>query len=141
MTIPPTIERWHRIALERRAEELAGILAEDAVFESPVVHTPQKGRAIVEAYLRGALQVLNTQHFRYGEEWVSVKEGGAGSAVLEFFSEIDGITINGIDIITWNAAGLITHFKVMVRPLKAINLLHQKMGEYLVSTGAVKLKR
>ncbi len=49
MTIPPTIERWHRIALERRADELASILAEDAVFESPVVHTPQKGRAIVEA--------------------------------------------------------------------------------------------
>jgi hypothetical protein len=140
MTIPPIIERWHRIALERRADELASILAEDAVFESPVVHTPQKGRAIVEAYLRGALQVLNTQHFRYGEEWFSSKEGGAGSAVLEFFSEIDGITINGIDIITWNAAGLITHFKVMVRPLKAINMLHQKMGEYLVSTGAVTLK-
>ena len=55
-------------------------------------------------------------------------------------SEIDGITINGVDLIAWNADGLITHFKVMVRPLKAINILHQKMGEYLVSVGAVKLK-
>lgn len=135
MTIPPTIERWHRIALERRAGELPSILAEDAVFESPVVHTPQKGKAIVSAYLRGALNVLNNEHFRYGEEWYSEK-----SAVLEFYSEIDGITINGIDIITWNDAGLITHFKVMVRPLKAINTLHQKMGEYLASVGAVKLK-
>ncbi|MDP3493942.1 MAG: nuclear transport factor 2 family protein [Hyphomonadaceae bacterium] len=133
MTIPPTIERWHRIALERRSDELAGILADDCVFESPVVHTPQKGKAIVEAYLRGALHVLNTDHFRYGGEWYSEK-----SAVLEFFSEVDGITINGVDIITWNDAGLITHFKVMVRPLKAINTLHQKMGEYLVSVGAVK---
>ena len=133
MTIPPTIERWHRIALERRGDELAGILADDCVFESPVVHTPQKGKAIVEAYLRGALHVLNTDHFRYGEEWYSNK-----SAVLEFFSEVDGITINGVDIITWNDAGLITHFKVMVRPLKAINTLHQKMGEYLMSVGAGK---
>ena len=133
MTIPPTIERWHRIALERRGDELAGILADDCVFESPVVHTPQKGKAIVEAYLRGALHVLNTDHFRYGEEWYSNK-----SAVLEFFSQIDGITINGVDIITWNDAGLSTHFKVMVRPLKAINTLHQKMGEYLMSVGAVK---
>jgi len=135
MAVPHVIERWHRIALERRADELESVLAEDAVFESPVVHTPQKGRPIVAAYLRGALQVLNTEHFRYGEEWYSER-----SAVLEFFSEVDGITINGVDIISWNEAGLITHFKVMVRPLKAINTLHQKMGEYLASVGAVKLK-
>jgi len=133
--VPETITRWHRIALERRADDLAGILAEDCVFESPVVHTPQKGRAIVEAYLRGALHVLNTEHFRYGAEWY-----GETSAVLEFYSEVDGITINGVDIISWNAAGLITHFKVMVRPLKAINTLHAKMGEYLVRVGAVKVK-
>jgi hypothetical protein len=130
--IPPTIERWHRIALQNLPDELAGILAEGAVFESPVVHTPQVGRAIVEKYLRGALKVLNTEHFRYGGEWF-----GETSAVLEFYSEIDGIKINGIDIIEWAPAGsaeagLITHFKVMVRPLKAINILHQKMGEYLL---------
>lgn len=133
--VPETIKRWHRIALENLPDELAGILAEDAVFESPVVHTPQQGRAIVEAYLRGALKVLNTSHFRYGGEWY-----GDRSAVLEFFSEVDGVKINGVDIIAWNAAGLITHFKVMVRPLKAINKLHEKMGEYLMSIGAVKAK-
>ncbi|MEZ6028710.1 MAG: nuclear transport factor 2 family protein [Hyphomonadaceae bacterium] len=133
--VPETIRRWHRIALENLPDELAGILAEDAVFESPVVHTPQQGRAIVEAYLRGALKVLNTSHFRYGGEWY-----GDRSAVLEFFSEVDGVKINGVDIIAWNEAGLITHFKVMVRPLKAINKLHEKMGEYLMSIGAVKAK-
>jgi hypothetical protein len=131
MTTPPTIARWHDIALNNRPDELAGILADDAVFESPVVHTPQVGRPIVEKYLRGALAVLNTSHFRYSEEWYSDR-----SAVLEFYSEIDGIRINGVDIIHWApegapGAGLITHFKVMVRPLKAINILHQKMGEYL----------
>jgi hypothetical protein len=127
MTPPPTIARWHHIALQNLPDELSGILAEDAVFESPVVHTPQVGKGIVEKYLRGALKVLNTEHFRYGGEWY-----GETSAVLEFFSEIDGIRINGVDLITWNDAGLITHFKVMVRPLKAINILHQKMGEYLM---------
>ncbi len=144
MAIPAVIERWHRIALERRSDELPGILADDCVFESPVVHTPQQGKAIVAAYLRGALEVLNTEHFRYGGEWLdgaAVQDAhAAGSAVLEFYSEIDGIKINGVDIIAWNDAGLITHFKVMVRPLKAINVLHQKMGEYLVRVGAVKLK-
>ena len=131
--VPETIRRWHRIALEKRAEDLRGILAEDCVFESPVVHTPQVGRDIVETYLRGALHVLNTEHFRYGGEWY-----GETSAVLEFFSEVDGVKINGVDIISWNSAGLITHFKVMVRPLKAINTLHAKMGAYLMSVGAVK---
>ncbi len=130
--VPETIRRWHRIALEKRAEDLRGILAEDCVFESPVVHTPQQGRDICEKYLRGALSVLNTEHFRYGGEWY-----GATSAVLEFFSEVDGVKINGVDIISWNADGQITYFKVMVRPLKAINKLHEKMGAYLVSIGAV----
>lgn len=145
MSMPKVLQQWHRIALERRVDELGAILAEDAVFESPVVHTPQQGKAIVEAYLRGALEVLNTEHFRYGGEWIAGSSAqdaasAAGSAVLEFYSEIDGIRINGVDIISWNDAGLITHFKVMVRPLKAINILHQKMGEYLVRVGAVKLK-
>ena len=127
MIVPKTIQQWHRVALEKRADELRGILADGCVFESPVVHTPQVGKDITEKYLRGALHVLNTEHFRYGEEWYAER-----SAVLEFYSEVDGIKINGVDIITWNDAGLITHFKVMVRPLKAINTLHQKMGEYLM---------
>ena len=127
MAIPAPIVRWHRVALENLPDEVPGLLAEDAVFESPVVHTPQVGKAIVTKYLQSALKVLNTQNFRYGGEWF-----GERSAVLEFFSEVDGIKINGVDIIAWNEEGLITHFKVMVRPLKAINMLHQKMGELLM---------
>jgi hypothetical protein len=132
--VPETIRRWHRIALENRPDELAGILAEEVVFESPVVHTPVASKQMAETYLRGALKVLNTDKFRYGGEWYSDR-----SAVLEFFTEVDGITVNGVDIISWNEAGLITHFKVMARPLKGISVLHQKMGEYLVSVGAAKL--
>lgn len=128
--IPETIVRWHRIALERLPGELPGIIAEDAVFESPVVHTPQIGRDITVKYLSAALVVLNNDHFRYGGEWFADR-----SAVREFFTDIDGVKINGVDIISWNAAGQITHFKVMVRPLKAINLLHQKMGELLMKAG------
>lgn len=161
MTIPSVIQRWHGIALDARdapegdwRERLGAILAEDCVFESPVVHTPQVGRPIVQKYLLGALSVLNTPAFRYGGEWFGgasassphpeargpdardSKDEGAGSAVLEFYTEIDGIRINGVDIISWNSAGLITHFKVMLRPLKAINIVHQKMGEYLMGRAA-----
>jgi hypothetical protein len=96
------------------------------VFESPVVHTPQRGRDITFKYLAGAEKVLGGPGFKYTGEWRS--ETGA---VLEFENEIEGIKINGVDIITFNDDGKITHFKVMVRPLKGINLLHRLMGEQL----------
>ncbi len=129
--VPETIRRWHRVALEVRPDEIGELLAEDCVFESPVVHTPQQGKAITWKYLRGALANLNTPAFRYGQEWY-----GERSAVLEFYSEIDGVKINGVDIIEWNEQGLITRFKVMVRPLKAINTLHQKMAAWLTAAAA-----
>jgi len=90
------------------------------------VHTPQAGKPITTAYLTAAVQVLGGEKFHYMDEWL-----GPSSAVLEFATEIDGIQINGVDIIGWNEAGLITSFKVMVRPLKAINILHQKMATML----------
>jgi hypothetical protein len=107
-----------------------GLLAEDAIFESPVVHTPQRGRALATLYLQGALVVLNNGSFTYLNQWFA-----EDSAVLEFTTVIDDITINGVDLIWWNEAGLITRFKVMIRPLKAINLLHQKMGALLAKAG------
>jgi len=121
-----TIARWHEVVKSRDLAALKDLIAVDAVFESPVVHTPQVGGAITVKYLAGALQVLNNETFRYAGEWRAER-----SAVLEFATEIEGITVNGVDIITWNEAGKITHFKVMIRPLKAINLVHRLMGELL----------
>ncbi|MDP2065912.1 MAG: nuclear transport factor 2 family protein [Burkholderiaceae bacterium] len=122
----PTLEHWHQIVKTRDARERANILAEHVVFESPVVHTPQVGKAITLAYLQAALSVLNNEHFHYLNQWES-----AQSAVLEFQTICEGITVNGVDIIHWNDAGRIDHFKVMVRPLKAINTLHALMGQVL----------
>ncbi len=96
----------------------AGFARPEAVFESPVLHTPQRGREVAFKYLLGAEKVLGGAGFRYVGEW-----RGDASAVLEFENEIDGITINGVDIITIGNDGRITHFKVMVRSLKAMNLL------------------
>ena len=123
---PPVIERWHRIVQTRDPKLLDALLADDVVFESPVVFTPQAGKPITTVYLTAALHVLNNDSFRYLNQW-----HGAESAVLEFMTTIDGIAINGVDIIEWNAAGQISRFKVMVRPLKAMNLLHQQMGKML----------
>ncbi len=119
-------EIWHKVALSKDPVAISAILHDDCVFESPVVHTPQSGKAITAAYLAAAGHTLGNETFRYVGEWHRVN-----SAILEFTAEIDGIAINGIDMITCNDDGLITHFKVMVRPLKAVNMLHHKMGEML----------
>lgn len=119
------LERWHEIIKERKPELLDEILADDCVFLSPVVHTPQRGKEITKLYLTGAMHVL-VDGFRYEKEVVS-----ADHAVLEFVCEIDGITVNGVDIMSFDKDGKINEFKVMVRPLKAINMLHAKMGAML----------
>ena len=121
-----TLTLWHQIVRSRDGSSLDGLLHDEVVFHSPVVHTPQHGKAITTMYLRGALHVLNNEHFKYVREIA-----GPRDALLEFVTEIDGIQINGVDLIRWDDAGYIVDFKVMVRPLKAINILHQQMGELL----------
>jgi len=124
----PTLDTWHRMIEERDATALDAVLADDAVFHSPVVHTPQQGKALTKLYLSAAIMVLGSANFTYVREVI-----GESDAVLEFTCEINGIQINGVDMIHWNADGLIDDFKVMIRPLKAVNLLHQLMGQMLKS--------
>src|SRR5262245_25154888 len=126
------LDRWRDYIRSHDHAALHELLHPDVVFESPVVHTPQRGREITFKYLTSATTVLGGAAFRYLGEWRN--ETGA---VLEFETEIDGIRINGVDIITISEdGGTITHFKVMVRPLKAINLLHRLMGEQLAKSQA-----
>ena len=126
MSPESVISAWHQVVTSRDPAALLRLLADDVIFHSPVVHTPQRGKAITFQYLMGAMQVLNNASFRYEREIVGVHD-----AVLEFATEIDGLQINGIDLIRWNDAGQIIDFKVMVRPLKAVNMLHQQMGAML----------
>lgn len=120
------ISQWHDIVRTRDASGLADLLADDITFYSPVVHTPQVGKAIATMYLSAAIQVFGNESFGYVREVV-----GENDAVLEFETEIDGVIVNGVDMIKWNGNGEITEFKVMVRPLKAINLIHEKMAAML----------
>lgn len=121
------LANWHKVIEGgNQPPALAKILAEDAVFHSPVVHTPQVGRPIVTAYLAAAGKVLGGDGFRYVRELVDGHE-----ALLEFETELDGIHVNGIDLIRFNDAGLIVDFKVMVRPLKAVNKVWEMMAAQL----------
>lgn len=129
MTAHSGVAAWHAyMAGGGDPEALKALLAEDAVFHSPVVHSPQAGRDKVFAYLHAASHVLGGDDFRYLREIVD-----GDQAMLEFQTELDGIQINGVDIIRWNEEGKISDFKVMVRPLKAINKVWEKMGEMLAA--------
>ena len=125
MTID-TLATWHALVKTRDAKGLNALLADNVVFHSPVVHTPQVSKAVTAQYLYAAFHVFFNESFRYVREVV-----GARDAVLEFQVDIDGIAVNGVDMIQWDADGKIVDFKVMVRPLKAINLIHQKMAAML----------
>jgi hypothetical protein len=123
------LHTWHRLVHTQDPSGLNALIAEDAVFYSPVVHTAQRGRKLAVMYLTAAFHVFFNPTFRYVREIV-----GASDAMLEFETEIDGVLVNGVDIIKWNEAGSIVEFKVMLRPLKAINVIHQRMGEWLQSS-------
>ena len=125
-----TLAAWHALLHSRDLAALDRLLADEAVFHSPVVHTPQVGKAITLRYLAAAFAVFYNPSFRYLREVV-----GPRDAVLEFQLELDGITINGVDMLRWRDDGRIVDFKVMLRPLKAVNLIHQKMAAMLQSMG------
>jgi len=121
-----TLDTWHRMVRTGDASALPALVADGAVFYSPVVHSPRQGRDQMVMYLGAAFKVVRNPSFRYVREIV-----GERDAMLEFETIMDGVQVNGVDIITWNEAGQIVEFKVMIRPLKGINIVHQKMLEAL----------
>jgi hypothetical protein len=132
VTAPPVIRRWIAIidnGIDNgRTDELEALLAEDAVFYSPVVVTPQEGRAKTLAYLTAAVKLFGDSDFRYVGQWFADR-----SAVLEFVADIDGIHINGVDVIKWNGDEKIVEFKVLIRPLKALQSVMAAMSQLLQS--------
>ena len=126
---PNVIQTWHGLVEANDPSGLDHLLADDVVFISPVVHTPQHGKAIAKAYLSAAFRVFFNPSFRYVREIL-----GPSDAMLEFETEIDGVLVNGVDLIKWNDANQIIEFKVMLRPLKAVNLIHERMGAMLAAS-------
>lgn len=123
---PNVIDRWHRYMAARDPSGLQELIADDCVFQSPAVHSPQHGKALTIKYLAAAMETLGTPDFTYVEEWI-----GERSAVLEFTLTLDGMRLNGVDIIHWNDAGQIINFRVMVRPIKGLMALIPAMAARL----------
>lgn len=121
-----TVARWHGYMETGDPVALNALLVDDVVFESPAVHTPQRGRELTAKYLLAAYRVLGGPDFRYEGEWRA-----DGSAVLEFACVVDGMQVNGVDIIRWDADGRITGFKVMMRPIKGLQAVIPRMAAVL----------
>ncbi len=120
------LTRWHQVVASRDASALPSMIAPDAVFRSPAVHTPQQGRDLVVAYLSAALVVLGPE-LTYHDTWTRDHD-----AVLRFTSVVDGLQVEGIDLIRWDDEGVITEFTVMVRPFKALEAVIAAMGKQLL---------
>ena len=122
------IHKWHELINSDDMNALDNIIAEEAVFSSPVVFTPMEGKEITMMYLHAAGQSFNMEKFKYTKE---IHDGM--NSVLEFETYIDDISVNGVDMIEWNQDGMISNFKVMIRPFKAVQKVQEKMVEALES--------
>jgi hypothetical protein len=123
---PPLIDRWISIIETGRTDDLDALLADDAVFYSPAVFTPQEGKALTSKYLKAAAKLFDDTDFHYVEQWYSER-----SAILEFAATVNGIHVNGIDMIHWNDDQQIVAFKVMLRPFKGLQVIMPGMAELL----------
>lgn len=121
--LPPAVALWERIARNRDLRLIDDLLADDVVFESPVLHTPQVGRALTKQYLAAAITVLSGPEAQYVNRWTADR-----SAVLELQTNVNGLVVNVIDIITWNDDNRVTHFKVFARPIRALQALAALMS-------------
>lgn len=130
--IEQVVERWQRFLARDLPEGLEGLLADDVVFYSPVVYTPQRGKDITSLYLQAAVQALPGDAvdgvFRYTKKILT-----GDIAVLEFETTVDRKYVNGVDIIRCDDAGRIVEFRVMIRPLQAVNVVHEQMRAALAS--------
>lgn len=141
MIIEQTIQRWHEFLRGKAPDGLDELLHDDVVFYSPIVYTPQEGKEITKLYLLAAGQTLPGDRPE-GADGADVASGSGGfrytkqvlagdTAVLEFETTVEGKYVNGVDIIRCDADGRIVEFRVMIRPLQAVNLVHQQMAAML----------
>ena len=120
------LNTWHNFVKNKNHENLSNFIDDNAVLYSPVVFKPIKGGFMVGMYLMAAAEIIGNSSFKYVREICDSE-----NAILEFKTEINGITVEGVDMLKFTKEGKLKEIKVMIRPLKAVNIVHQKMGEYL----------
>jgi len=126
---PAAVRAWHAVVQSGDPAGLDDLLADDVVFRSPAVFKPQEGKAVTTRYLTSAMAVLGPS-LRYVGEW-----HGDTSAVLEFEADLDGVYVQGVDMLRWNGADQLTGFTVLVRPMRGLNKLIELMAQELAREG------
>ena len=126
---PAALRRWHAVVESKDPALLDDLLADEVVFRSPAVYAPQEGKALTAGYLTAALTVL-APSLRYVSQWHD-----QASAVLEFEADLEGVFVQGVDILRWNGEGKLVSFTVMVRPIRGLEKLIELMAHQL-ATGA-----
>jgi hypothetical protein len=124
---PPALRSWHVVVGSRDPALLDGLLADDVVFRSPAVFAPQQGKALTTMYLTSALAVLGPS-LRYVGQWHD-----QDSAVLEFEADLDGVYVQGVDLLRWNSESQLVSFTVMVRPMRGLQKLVELMARQLAA--------
>jgi hypothetical protein len=124
---PAALRRWHAVVEAKNPALLDDLLADEAVFRSPAVFAPQQGKALTTSYLSAALKVLGPS-LRYVSQWHD-----QASAVLEFEADLDGVYVQGVDILRWNAEDKLVSFTVMVRPMRGLQKLIEQMAAELAA--------
>lgn len=120
------LDTWHDFVINKNHDNLSDFIDENATLYSPIVFTPIKGSFMVGMYLMAAAEIIGNSNFKYVREVCDSE-----NAMLEFVTKINGISVEGIDMIKFTKQGKLKEIKVMIRPLKAVNIVHEKMGEYL----------
>lgn len=121
-----SLQRWHQFIASGDLSRLPELLHPEAVFRSPMAHTPYPGAQAVNLILNTVLQVF--QDFAYHRELAS--DDGL-NVVLEFSARVGGRDLKGIDMIRFDEQGLIREFEVMVRPMSGLAALGEEMGRRL----------
>lgn len=128
-----SLQRWHQLIAARDLRQLPELLHPEAVFRSPMAHTPYPGAQKVNLILNTVLQVF--QDFTYHRELASAD---GLNVVLEFSATVADRELKGIDMIRFDEAGKIVEFEVMIRPMSGLAALGEEMGRRLAPFLAAK---
>lgn len=124
--VSQALAHWHSMVAQGDLSTLPSILHAQAVFRSPVAHTPYPGAPVVTLILTTVAKVFTD--FEYLRE-LSTEDGL--SVVLEFSAKVNGKQLKGIDMIRFDESGKIVEFEVMIRPLNALQALAGEMASRL----------
>jgi len=126
-------QRWRDLFAMENMPPVRDMLAEDIQMHSPAMHQVQRGPDLIADYITAAHEIFT----RWDLDYVRAFQNG-NEICMEFEGEIEGVTLNGVDIIRWNADDKIDDFKIMIRPASGLKKLGEVMVKILAEVQAAR---